>query len=71
MLSVSELPLLVEQRVCGVEILDLPCLVSGHNSNLPYEDMADIRIQGIDVDKDDNPDPKNIPVPENTTLTQL
>ena len=30
-LSVSELPLLVEQRVGGVEISDLPCLASGHN----------------------------------------
>ena len=48
-MSVSELPLLVEQRVCGVENLDLPCLASGHNSNLISEDMADLRRQGIAV----------------------
>ena len=33
-LPVSELPMLVEQRVCGVKILDLSCLASGYNSNL-------------------------------------
>ena len=41
-LPVSELPLLVEQRVCGVEISDLPCLASGHYSDLTFEDMADL-----------------------------
>ena len=39
-LPVLELPLLVEQRVCAVEILNLPCLASGHNSNPISEDMA-------------------------------
>ena len=33
-LTVLDLSLLVEERVCGVEILDLSCLASGHNSNL-------------------------------------
>ena len=43
MLSVLELHFLVEQRVSGVEILDLPCLASGHNSNLTSEDIADLQ----------------------------
>ena len=64
MLSVSELPLLVEQMVCGVEILDLPCLASGHNSNLISEDMADLRRQGIDVDDDNDPDPEKLLSPK-------
>ena len=46
------LPLLVEQRVGGVEIWDLPCLASERNSNLTSDDMADIRSQGIDVNVD-------------------
>ena len=71
MLPVSELILLVEQRVCGVEILDLPCLASGHNLNLTSEDMADLRRQGISVNNENDPFPKNIPVPRNTPLTQL
>ena len=44
--------LLAEQRVGGVESSDLPCLVSGQNSNLPYNDMADIRRQSISFDGD-------------------
>ena len=63
--------MLVEQRVCDVEILDLPCLASGHNSNLTSEDMADIRRQGISVDENNDPEPENIPVPKNIPLTQL
>ena len=65
MLPVSELPLLVEQRVCGVEISDLPCLASGHNSNLTSEDMADLWRQGISVDDNNDPYPGKIPVPGN------
>ena len=64
-LPVSELPLLVEQRVCGVEISGLSCLASGHNLNLMSEDMADLWHQGIAVDNSSNPDPENIPVPRN------
>ena len=71
MLPVSELPLLVEERVCGVEIMYLPCLASGNNSNLNYEDMDDLRRQGIYVDKNNNPVPVNIPVPRNIPLTQI
>ena len=57
--------------MCGVGILDLPCLASGHNSNLTSEDMSDIRRQGIAVDGDNGPTPKNIPIPGNNPLTQL
>ena len=70
-LPVSELPLLVEQRVFSAEISDLPCLTSGNNSNLTYDNMADIKHQGIAVDDDNNLDPENIPFPENITLPQL
>ena len=63
--------MLAEQRVCGVEISDLSCLVSGHNPNLTSEDMADIQKQGIAVDDNNNPDPENISIPVNTPLTQL
>ena len=41
-LSVSELPLLVEQRLGGVEFLDLTCLASGKILNLTSDYMADI-----------------------------
>ena len=41
-LPVSELPLLVEQRVGGVQISYLPCSTTNHSSNLTSEDMADI-----------------------------
>ena len=48
----SELPLLVEQRVCGDEISDLSYLASGHNLNLTSEDMADLQRQGIAVEEE-------------------
>ena len=54
-LPVLELPLLVEQRVWGVEILDLPYLASGHNLNLAYEDMDDLRRQVVSADNNDYP----------------
>ena len=68
MLPVSELPLLVEQKVCGVEISDLPCLASGRNLNLTSDDMADIQHQGIDFDNDIDPKTKNYPSPKNALL---
>ena len=71
MLPVSYLPLLVEQRVCGVENLDLPCLDSGYNLNLTLKDRAYLRPQGITVGDVNDPAPENIPVPGNTPLTQL
>ena len=71
MLPVSDLHLLVEKRVCGAEILDLPCLASGHNSNLTSEDMADLRRQGISFDNNNDPAPQKTLVPGNIPLTQL
>ena len=71
MVQVSELPLLVEQRVFSAEISDLPCLASGNNSNLTYDNMADIKHQGIAVDNDKNTSPENIHVHENITSPQL
>ena len=70
-LLVSELPLLVEHRVCGVESFDLPCLASGRNSNLSSGDMADLRRQGIAVYKNNDPIPENIPVPGNIPFKKL
>ena len=52
---------------CGVEISDLPCLVSGHNLDLTSEDMADIHHQGIAVGDSKNPVPETIHVPEKIT----
>ena len=57
MLLVSELPFLVEKKVCGVEILDLLCLDSGHNLNLTSEETADLRRQGIAVGDNNEPSP--------------
>ena len=71
MIPDSELSLLVEQNISGVEILDLPCLASRNNLNLTSEDMADIRRQGISVYDNKEPALKKIPVPENILLTQL
>ena len=63
MLSVLELPLFIEERVCGVEISDLLCLASGNNSNLTSEDMGNLLRNGIAADGDNDPAPQNIPVP--------
>ena len=68
MLPVSELQFLAEQRVCGVEILNLPCLASGCNLNLTADDMADLRRQGIAFDDNNGPVPENIPTPKNKFL---
>ena len=68
MLPDSESPLLAERRVCGIEILGLPCLASGNNLNLTSEDMADIWSQGIAVNDNNDPYSKNIPVPVNIPL---
>ena len=57
--------------MCGVEFLDLPCLASGHDSNLTFEDMAGLQRRGISVDNDNSTSPQNIPVPGNIPLTQL
>ena len=60
-LSVSHTPLVVEHRVGGVDLLDLPCLALGKKSNLNSNDMADLWRQGISVNDDTDPDPGNIP----------
>ena len=70
-LPVSELTLLVEKMVWGVEISDSPCLASGHNSNLTSENMTDLWCQGIAVDGDNELAPENIPVPGKISLSQL
>ena len=58
--------------MCGVEISDLPCLALGDNLSLTSKDMADLRLQDIAFDDDnDNPYQKNIPIPGNIALTQL
>ena len=49
-----------EQRVGSVEFSDLPRLDLAQNSNLTYDDMADIRHQGIYVDDTNDPEPGNI-----------
>ena len=54
-----------------VEILVLPCLASEHNSNIPIEDMADLRRQGINVNNENDPAPKIFLTLENIPLTQL
>ena len=52
MLPFYPTPLVVEQRVGGVEFSDLPCLDSGPNLNLTSNDMVDLRRHGIDADDD-------------------
>ena len=51
---------MVEHRVCGVDFLDLPCLVSRINLNLASNYMLDLRYQGISVDYENDPYPYNI-----------
>ena len=41
-------------------MLDLPCQAQGKKLNLPSDDTADIRSQGIAVDNENDPDPENI-----------
>ena len=60
--------MLVEQRVCGAEILDLLCLALGHNLNLTSDDMADILRQGIAFDDGNDPSTENIYFPKNAPL---
>ena len=60
MLTVSELNLLVEKRVVGVEISGLPCLASGRSSRLTSDYIADLRRQGIAVDDKNDPTPLKI-----------
>ena len=51
---------MVEQSVGGVKFSDLPCLDSGLILNLTSTYMDDFQLQGIAVDNDNNPAPKNI-----------
>ena len=60
MLPVSDLPLLSSQYVGVVEILDLPCLALGGNSNLASDDMADLWRQYIALSEDNDSSPQNI-----------
>ena len=60
-MSVYPTPLVVEQRVGGVEFSDLPCLASGQNSDFTSNDMADVWSQDIAVDGSNDPATKNIP----------
>ena len=55
---------MVEQRLGGVEISDLPCLASGQNSNFTSDDMADLRRQGIAVDDNSDPVPEKLLPPK-------
>ena len=43
MLSVSPIPLVLEQRAGGVEFSDLPCLALGRNFNLTSDHISDLR----------------------------
>ena len=70
-LPVSELTLLEEQRVCGVEISYLPYLASGHNLNLTSEYRADLWRQVITINDNNNPSPENINVPKTNSLPKL
>ena len=57
--------------MCGVEISDLPCLVSGKNPNLTSDYIADLQHPGIAVNDDNEPAPENTPIPENIPLPQM
>ena len=61
MLSVSPIPLVVEYRFVVVQFLDLPCLDLGIDSNLTSKDMGDIRLQGVSIDDENDPDMEKIP----------
>ena len=49
---------MLEQRVVSVEFFDLPYLASGRNLNLTYDDMSDLRLQGIALDDYNDPIPR-------------
>ena len=57
--------------MCGIEISDLPYLASGHILNLTYEYMADLRIQCIAANDNNEISPEKNPVPKTIPLTQL
>ena len=57
--------------MCGIEILDLPCLYSRYNLNLTSEDMDDLWRQDISVKDDNDPVPKNISFTKNIPLKQV
>ena len=51
---------MVEQRVDGAEISDLPCLDLKKNPNVTSDNMAGIRRQWIVVDDNNDPAPQKI-----------
>ena len=57
--------------MCGIEILDLPCLYSGYNLKLNSDDMDDLWRQDISVKDDNDPVPKNISFTKNIPLKQV
>ena len=57
-LSFSPTPLVVEQRVGGVEFSDLTYLAAGKKSNLTYDVMAYLRRQDIAAYDNNNPSTK-------------
>ena len=60
-MSVYQAPLVLEQRFGGVDFSYLSYFDSGWNSNLASYEMTGLRCQGMDVDDDNYPSPKNIP----------
>ena len=54
-------------RVDVTEVNNNPKLLSGRTSNLRLEDMADILLQWIVIDDDNNPLPYNVPRHSDTT----
>ena len=60
-MSVYLTTLVVEQRVGGIELLDLPCLALGGNLNISYNYMADLWRQVITVYDYNKPPPNKIP----------
>ena len=52
---------MVEHWFDSIDCLDLPILDLGQSSNITYNDMLDIRCQGIAVDDVNDPNPENFP----------
>ena len=54
----------------GAEANNAPIVLSGRTLNLRLEEMVELSCQGISIDDDNNPAPKNVPKQgENTTRT--
>ena len=59
-MTVSHNSLVLDHKISGIDTSDLTSLDLGRNYNLTSDDIADIRLQAIAVDYNNDPSPYNI-----------